>query len=176
LRDQWLAEPNAITPMIAQHFQDLNIDYVFRMRYRANTLRMGFARRDQVFAGMVPLAEAPIPNERSEGRASLLFTGEVQEIRASNPEILGGHIALIGTNNNGVQIQPNSLDRMHASLQKKAAFNQRMLKNEEEISGMNADLSDFLQDMQMCDNCDTDIFTFQANDSTNAYRRVFRLD
>jgi hypothetical protein len=156
-----------MTPMIAQYFQGANIDYVFRMRYQANKLRMRFARRDQTIADMVPLPEAPVPkdrwispgadvishppfpNEVSESHAGLLFSGVAQGIRAPNPEIPGGHIALIATNNNGVQAPPNSRDRMHACLQNPVAFNQRILKNEEEVAGINADLVDFLQEMRI---------------------------
>jgi hypothetical protein len=36
---------------------------------------------------------------------------------------------------------------MHACLQKKIAFNPRVLKNEEEVSGINSSLAEFLQDM-----------------------------
>jgi hypothetical protein len=38
---------------------------------------------------------------------------------------------------------------MHSCLQKHVAFNQRILKNEEEISGINSGLANFLQDMQI---------------------------
>jgi hypothetical protein len=38
---------------------------------------------------------------------------------------------------------------MHACSQTQVAFNQRILKNEEEVSGINADLADFLQEMSM---------------------------
>jgi hypothetical protein len=48
-----------------------------------------------------------------------------------------------------VQTPPDSLDRIHACLQKQVAFNQRILKNEELISGVNVDLADFLQGMSM---------------------------
>jgi hypothetical protein len=91
----------------------------------------------------------PIPNEYSESYASLLFSGVPQRIRAPNPEILGGYVSLVATNNNRVEISPNSLDRMHACLQKKVAFNQRILRNEEEVSAVSSGLADLLQDMRM---------------------------
>jgi hypothetical protein len=37
---------------------------------------------------------------------------------------------------------------MHASLQKQIAFNRRALKTEEEVSGINFELADFLNDMR----------------------------
>jgi hypothetical protein len=85
----------------------------------------------------------PIPNEQSEAHAEMLFSGVSHGVRAPNPEIPGGHIAHIATNNNGVQTPPNSLDRMHACPQKQVAFNQRILKSEEEVAGISADLADF---------------------------------
>jgi hypothetical protein len=38
---------------------------------------------------------------------------------------------------------------MKACLQEQVAFNQRILRNEEEVSGINADLTDFLQEMKI---------------------------
>jgi hypothetical protein len=38
---------------------------------------------------------------------------------------------------------------MHAFVQKRVAFNQRILKNEELVAGINVDLADFLQGMSM---------------------------
>jgi hypothetical protein len=75
------------------------------------------ATRLQTLSGLTPLAEAPvpkdlwissdaevvyyppIPNELLEHHANLLFSGVAQEVRALNPEIPGGHIALIATVN-----------------------------------------------------------------------------
>jgi hypothetical protein len=45
-----------------------------------------------------------------------------------NPEIPGGHIALIETNKDKWQVALDSLERMHPSRGKQAAFNQRILK------------------------------------------------
>jgi hypothetical protein len=73
LRDQWLAELAWMAPMIAQFFQDVNIDYVFRMRYQGNTLRLWFGHRDQALGGMTPLAEAPLPKD-------LWFSPEAQMV------------------------------------------------------------------------------------------------
>jgi hypothetical protein len=86
----------------------------------------------------------PIPNELTENHANLLFSGVTQGVRAPNLEIPGGHIAPIATNNNRVQTPPNSLDRMHACIQKQVAFNQRILKKEEMISSINVEMPDFM--------------------------------
>jgi hypothetical protein len=45
------------------------------------------------------------------------------------------------------QKPPNSLDRMHASLPKQIAYNQRVLKAGEEVDRINCDLADFLSEM-----------------------------
>jgi hypothetical protein len=66
-------------------------------------------------------------------------------MRTPNPEIPEGSIALVATNNNKVQQPPNTLDRIHASREKQIAFNKRVLKNEDEVGGINRLLSDFLQ-------------------------------
>jgi hypothetical protein len=73
-----------------------------------------------------------------------LFQGTVQEAPIPNPEIEGGHIVLIAQNNNQVQRPSQVLDRMHASYMKQAAFNRRIQKTEDEISGINADLMQFV--------------------------------
>jgi hypothetical protein len=116
---------------------------------------------------MTPLAEAPVPtdlwisaeaqvvsypaisNDLSKHHATFLVSGVAQGVRAPNPEIPGGHIARVATNNNRVQTPPSSLDRMHACRHQQVAFNRRILKNEEQISGISVGLGDFLQGMSM---------------------------
>jgi hypothetical protein len=73
--------------------------------------------------------------------------GSLHDSHVSNPEISGGHITLIATNNNPVQVRPMSLERMRASLQKQIMFNRRVLKAEDQIAGINSGIGDFLQDM-----------------------------
>jgi hypothetical protein len=73
-----------------------------------------------------------MPPEFVEHSAQLPFSGVSQGVRIPNPDIAGGHIALIAQNNNPVQEPPFALDRMHASRQKQIAFNRRVLKTEEE--------------------------------------------
>jgi hypothetical protein len=73
--------------------------------------------------------------------------GTIQEVLIPHPEIDGGQIVLIARNNNAVQRPPQNLDRMHASLSKQIAFNRRIMKTEDEISGINSDLANFVQNL-----------------------------
>jgi hypothetical protein len=50
---------------------------------------------------------------------------------------------------NLLQQPPNSLDRMHASLPKQVAYNQRVLRAGQETDGINCDLADFLSQMEL---------------------------
>jgi hypothetical protein len=95
------------------------------------------------------VAWAPVSNEVADNYANFLFSGIAQGARKPNQEIPGGHTALIATNNNRVLTPPYSLERMHASLQKQVAFKQRVLKNDELISGINLGLSGYLQGMDI---------------------------
>jgi hypothetical protein len=85
--------------------------------------------------------------EAAVGSAQLLFGGATQRHRYPNPDVAGGHIALIATNNNPVHLPPPALDRMQASLQKQIALSRRILRAEEQIAGTSSGLGDFLQDM-----------------------------
>jgi hypothetical protein len=90
-----------------------------------------------------------MPDEHAANSALLLFVRPIQE-RYDDPEVQGGTIALIvDKTNNLVQQPPNSLDRMHASLPKQAAYNQRVLRAGQEIDGINCDLAEFLSDMDL---------------------------
>jgi hypothetical protein len=81
--------------------------------------------------------------------ARILFGGSKanSQERYPDPEVQGGHIALIAPNNNKVHRTPNSLDRIHASLPKQVAYNQRVLSAEEEVAGINCDIADFLSNL-----------------------------
>jgi hypothetical protein len=78
----------------------------------------------------------------------ILFQGCLQE-RYDDPEVQGGKIALIATNNQYMQKPPNSLHRMTTTNLKQVAYNQRVLKAEEEIAGINCDIADFLTEMSL---------------------------
>jgi hypothetical protein len=127
-------------PLIAQNSMVPQANYSFRMRYRNNQLRVWFTPEDLKRSKVYPLAEAPMPKDKwiapeaealmapplpfpIEEMAAALFSGVVQEPPIPNPEMGGGQIVLIAENNNKVQRPPQSLDRMHACLQKQVAFN-----------------------------------------------------
>jgi hypothetical protein len=97
----------------------------------------------------VLLTYQPILNEGLEDHAALLFSGIAQGVRAPNPEIPGGYVALVAANNKEVQKPLDALDRMQACMQRQVAFNQSILENEEEVSGISSGQADFLQDMGM---------------------------
>jgi hypothetical protein len=81
------------------------------------------------------LTYPPMPDEFADSSAQLLFGG-TNQVKYDDPEIQGGNIALIVEKASTlVQQPPNSLDRMHASLPKQVAYNQRILKAGEEIGG-----------------------------------------
>jgi hypothetical protein len=61
-------------------------------------------------------------------------------IRYQNHENGGGSIALVATNNTEVQAPPPYLGRMHASLEKEIAFNNRVLEEENEGTHINSEL------------------------------------
>jgi hypothetical protein len=75
-----------------------------------------------------------------------LFGRRLQE-RYDDSEVQGGKIALIETNNQVVQKPPNSLDHMHSSFVKHVAYNQRVLRAEDAIAGINCDVADSLAGM-----------------------------
>jgi hypothetical protein len=98
------------------------MSFTFRMCYQGDTLRVWFTPEEVVAAGIdkpqaeVPLAKdlwvrnearvltcPPMSEEVAAGSAQLLFGGAIQGTRYPNPEIAGGHISLIATNNNPVQ-------------------------------------------------------------------------
>jgi hypothetical protein len=96
----------------------------------------------------VVLTYLPMEDRFTKNIAKILFgpQASLQE-RYPDPEVQGGKIALIASNNNKVQKPPNSLDRMHASLPKQVACNQRVLSAEDEIAGINCDVAEFLSQM-----------------------------
>jgi hypothetical protein len=75
--------------------------------------------------------------------ASILFDGVLQE-RYDDPEVQRCKIALITTNDQLVQKPPNCLDQMTSRKLKQIAYNERVLKAEDEIAGINCDIADFL--------------------------------
>jgi hypothetical protein len=137
------------------------------MRYQGNVLKVWFTPNDFIRAGInTPLAEKPVPKDKGTNGivtvlsyppmsddiavdfGRILLGGHQQECY-DDPEVQGGRIALIASNNNIVQRPPNSLDRMHASYSKQVAYNQRILSAEDEIAGINSEAADFLSQMSV---------------------------
>jgi hypothetical protein len=116
------------------HLVSQEIEYVFKMRYLSNTLRVWTTPKVCWDAGHRNLAEAASPKDRwiesasgvevvpyppvtdteATSHASTYFDGELQTARSANPEIPGHSIAPEVTNNSEVQEPPCSLGRMHA--------------------------------------------------------------
>jgi hypothetical protein len=69
--------------------------------------------------------------------------------RYVDPEVQGGKTALLADKKFGAQKPPNSLDRMQSTYLKQVAYNQRIMKAEEEISGINCDVADFVSQMSL---------------------------
>jgi hypothetical protein len=92
------------------------------------------------------LSFPPCSDEHSRISAAVSFNGVLQE-RYNDPEVQGGKIALIATNKQLEEKQPNCLDRMKTRKQKQVACNEQVLKAEDEIAGTNGDIADCLSDM-----------------------------
>jgi hypothetical protein len=160
----WLRRLYELYRQIAVNCASIGQNCSHKMRYIGNSLKVWFAPTAFVQAGWKPLSESSIPkdkwitneafaltyppmsDEHARGSADLLFGGRLQE-RYNDPEVQGGKIALIVTNNQLVQRPPNSLDRMTSTNQKQVAYNQRVLKAKDEIAGINSDVVDFLSEM-----------------------------
>jgi hypothetical protein len=92
----------------------------------------------------------PIPDSQIGNLPTRLFGpwSHVQE-RYDDPEVQGGRIALIAFEQKRVQKPPNFLDRMQSSFMKQVAYNQRIIEAENEISGINCDVADFVAGMTL---------------------------
>jgi hypothetical protein len=84
--------------------------------------------------GAEAVSYPPVPNEQAENCANLFFSSEVQGIRALDPEISGGRIALVATNNNEAQQPPTTLDRMHASRENRSHSTREFLKTKTKLA------------------------------------------
>jgi hypothetical protein len=92
----------------------------------------------------------PIPDSEVGNLPTLLFgPGTHQTDRYVDPEVQGGKIALLADTQKGAQKPPNSLDRMQSTYSKQVAYNQRIMKAEDEISGINCDIADFVSQMSL---------------------------
>jgi hypothetical protein len=160
LQQLWLSKLRRMSPQIAAECDKLGQDFSYRMSCQGNALKVWSTPTANIASGLdKPLAETPVPKDKWVSReavvltypqipdqyaqksAQILLGGRPQE-RYDDPEVQGGKIALIASNNNIVQKPPNSLDRMHASLPKQVAYDQRILSGENEIAGINCDIGE----------------------------------
>jgi hypothetical protein len=144
-QELWIWRLRQISPRAAAECDAIQ-EYSYKMRYQGNALEVWYTPTAHLVGGLdTPLAEDPIPKDKwiteevialsypsmrdqfAQQSAEILFGGRLQE-RYPDPEVHGGKIALIASNNNRVQKPPNSLDRMHASLPKQVSYNQRVLR------------------------------------------------
>jgi hypothetical protein len=153
LRGLWFERLQGLSPQVACECQVANITFGY-------TARVWYAPVD-LMTDWKPLSESPTPKDKwvtneayalsyppmsdeiARASATILFTGRLQE-RYDDPEVQGGKIELIATKQQLVQKPPNCLDRMTARRQQQVAYNQRVLKAEDEIAGINSDVAEFL--------------------------------
>jgi hypothetical protein len=165
-QQQWMEKIRQMSPSVALCFDNAPMRYTFKMRYQRNLLRVWFTLEEFANAGLnEPLVEVPVVKDRwiadeaevityppmtdeiAANSVQTLFGRDLQA-RYPDPEVAGGHIALVvAKNNNPVQEPPFNLDRTHASLQKHIAFNRRVLIADEQTAGINSGIGDFLQEM-----------------------------
>jgi hypothetical protein len=89
-----------------------------------------------------------MPDSQVTEEPTILFgPGSRLQERYDDPEVQGGKISLIAFKQNTVQKPPNCLDRMHSTFLKQVAYNELVIKAENEIAGINADVADFLSGM-----------------------------
>jgi hypothetical protein len=115
LQALWFERLKELAPQMAWQCQVAGItNYQYRMRYVGNGLEAWFAPAD--YTDWKPLIESPLPrdklvtyeafalsfppcpDEHPKMSAAVLFNGVLQE-RYDDPEVQGGKIALIATNN-----------------------------------------------------------------------------
>jgi hypothetical protein len=153
-------------PKVAQGMETVG-EFVTKMRYLYNGLRIWFAPKDDfqggrnriladhpvskdkwVTADMMVFSHPTLRDDQVKDSAEVLFGpgSDVQE-RYDDPEVQGSKIALIVAKQQQAQKPPSSLDHMKSIFLKQYAYNQRVLSAENEISGINCDIADFLSGM-----------------------------
>jgi hypothetical protein len=91
-----------------------------------------------------------IPDGEIGDIPSLIFGPDhwLQE-RYDDPEVQGGKIALIAAKQIRVQKPPSFLDHMQSRYLKQVAYNDRIIQSEKEIAAINADIPEFLSQMNL---------------------------
>jgi hypothetical protein len=99
---------------------------------------------------LLAFSVSPLPDDQIGNLPTLLFGpwSHIQE-PYDDPEVQGGKIALIAFKQKRVQKPPNFLDRMQSTFLKQVAYNQRIVEAENEISGINCDVADFVAGMTL---------------------------
>jgi hypothetical protein len=130
----------------------------FESRYVGNGLKVwftpaGFVWKPLLFTpvvrdkwvtnGAFALSFPLCPDDHARTSAEALFKGRFQE-RYDDPEVPGGKIAPIAADGKTVQKPSNCLDRMTSRYLKQVAYNERILRAEDEIAPINCEISDFL--------------------------------
>jgi hypothetical protein len=123
-----------------------DIEYVFKMRYLFNTLRVWLPAKTCWEVGYRPSIEAPIPKDwwitptaeafsappvprqQEDEAVHEIFTGVTAMSRSPNPKLPGGSMALVDINNNKLLRPLDRLGRTRASCQRQVAFNRRVLQ------------------------------------------------
>jgi hypothetical protein len=172
IKEIWMERLREESPYVAYAFErdHLTNDFSVKMRYVFNKVRLWYVPNCSLEGGFDrPLAEEPCPkdkwispfgltavsvppipdNEIGNLPTLLLGPGAHQQDRYDDPEVQGGRIALIAVKQIKVQKPPNVLDRMQSTYLKQVAYNQRIMKAEEEISGINCDVADFVSQMTL---------------------------
>jgi hypothetical protein len=169
LKEPWLEKLRRTSPTVALNLETLGKDFGMKIRYLYNNLRVWFAPNSSIQGGLNrSLAEDPVAKDTwvshdmmvfsyppmsdekvKESPTALFGPGSILQERYDDPEVHGGKIALIASNNNKVQKPPNFLDRMQSTFLKQSAYRQRVLEAEKEIAGINYDVADFLSGMSV---------------------------
>jgi hypothetical protein len=172
IKEMWMERLRRDSPYVAYAFDRDHVseDFSVKMRYVFNTIRLWYVRNPSLQAGFTrALAEEPCPKDKWTSPSGLMCLsvppiadqdignlptllfgpGAHQQDRYDDPEVQGGRIALIAVKQLRVQKPPSFLDRMQSTFLKQVAYNQRIMKAEEEISGINCDVADFVSQMSL---------------------------
>jgi hypothetical protein len=170
IKAHWLERTRHESPYVAQALESAGDDFSARMKYGFNRIRIWYVPSASLAAGFArPLAEEPIPKDKWYSPSDLMALsvpplpdqdignlpsrlfgpGARVQDRYVDPEVQGGKIALLAVKQNGVQKPPNFLDRLQSTFLKQVAYNQRIIAAENEISGINCDVADFVSEMTL---------------------------
>jgi hypothetical protein len=143
LKELWLEKLRQMSPTVARNLETLGNDFGMKIRYLYNNLRVWFAPDSSIASGLNrSLAEDPVAKDEwvsndmmafsyptmtdeevKESPTALFVPGRILQEWYDDPEVQGGKIALIATDNNKVQKPPNFLDRMQSTFLKQSAYN-----------------------------------------------------